>query len=87
MGLDAAARSDAGEDTRREAAMAKLFATNAAVRAFDRAMQVHGGMGLTNDLHLFEGWKTVRTLRIADGTDEILKRTIARELLKGNTGF
>jgi acyl-CoA dehydrogenase len=87
MGLDAAAHTDAGEDTRREAAMAKLFATNAAVRAFDRAMQVHGGMGLTNDLHLFEGWKTVRTLRIADGTDEILKRTIARELLKGNTGF
>lgn len=87
MGLDAAARADGGEKTRREAAMAKLFATNAAVHVFDRAMQVHGGMGLTNELRLYEGWKTVRTLRIADGTDEILKRTIARELLKGNTSF
>ncbi|MFN0146976.1 MAG: acyl-CoA dehydrogenase family protein [Dehalococcoidia bacterium] len=87
MGLDCATRADAGQDTRREAAMAKLFATNTAVRVFDRAIQVHGGMGVTNELRLHEGWKTVRTLRIADGTDEILKRTITRELLKGNLGF
>jgi acyl-CoA dehydrogenase len=67
--------------------MAKLFATNAAVRIFDRAIQIHGGMGLTNEMRLHEGWKTVRSIRIADGTDEILRRTIARELLKGNAGF
>ncbi|MGD9713900.1 MAG: acyl-CoA dehydrogenase family protein [Thermomicrobiales bacterium] len=83
MGLDAAARADAGKDTRREAAMAKLFATNAAVRTFDRVIQVHGAMGLTNEMHFYEGWKTTRAIRIADGTDEILRRTIAREMLKG----
>lgn len=87
MGLDAASRADAGEDTRREAAMAKLFATNAAVRTFDRTIQVHGAMGVTNELRFYEGWKTTRAIRIADGTDEILKRTIARELLKGNVSL
>lgn len=87
MTLETAAKADAGEDARRELAMAKLFATNAAVETFDRAMQVHGGMGLTNELRLHEGWKTVRSIRIADGTDEILRRTIAKELLRGNVRF
>jgi acyl-CoA dehydrogenase len=87
MTLETAARVDSGDDTRRELAMAKLFATNAAVDIFDRAMQVHGGMGLTNELRLHDGWKTARTIRIADGTDEILRRTIARELLRGNVHF
>lgn len=87
MGLETAARAEAGQDVRREAAMAKLFATNMANRTFDRAMQIHGGMGLTNELRLHEGWKTVRTIRIADGTDEILRGTIAKALLRGNVGF
>jgi acyl-CoA dehydrogenase len=87
MSLDAASRADAGQNTRREAAMAKLFATNAAVRIMDRAMQIHGGMGLTNELRLHDGWKTARAIRIADGTDEILRRTISRELLRGNLAF
>lgn len=87
MGLDCATRAGEGEDVRREAAMTKLFATNAANRVFDRAMQVHGALGLSNDLRLYEGWKTVRAIRIADGTDEILRRTIARELLKGAVTF
>ena len=87
MALATASQADAGEDVRRDLAMAKLFATNAAVRAFDRAIKVHGAMGVTNEVRLFEGWKTVRALRIADGTDEILRRTIAREVLHGNIGF
>lgn len=87
MTLETAEKVDAGADARRELAMAKLFATNSAVDVFDRAMQVHGGMGLTNETRLHEGWKTLRTLRIADGTDEILRNTVARELLKGNTSF
>jgi acyl-CoA dehydrogenase len=87
MGLECATKAERGEDIRRDAAMTKLFATNAANRVFDRAMQVHGGMGLTNELRLHEGWKTVRAIRIADGTDEILRRTIAKELLKGDVGF
>lgn len=87
MTLETAAKVDEGQDARRELAMAKLFATNAAVKIFDRAMQVHGGMGLTNELRLHEGWKTARTIRIADGTDEILRRTIAKELIRGNVRF
>jgi len=87
MGLDCAARATAGQDVRREAAMAKLFATNTAFQVFDRAMQIHGAMGLTNEMRLHEGWTTTRAIRIADGTDEILRRTIARELLKGSTDF
>lgn len=87
MTLDTAAKVDAGEDARRELAMSKLFATNAAVEIFDRAMQVHGGMGLTNELRLHEGWKTCRSIRIADGTDEILRKTIAKDLLRGHVGF
>jgi acyl-CoA dehydrogenase len=87
MGLDCAARAQAGQDVRREAAMTKVFATNAAFQVFDRAIQVHGAMGLTNELRLHEGWKTTRAIRIADGTDETLRRTIARELLKGNLDF
>lgn len=87
MGLDCAGKAEAGEDVRREAAMAKLFATNAATRIFDRAMQIHGGMGFTNELRLHEGWKTVRTIRVADGTDEILRNTIAKALLRGHIGF
>ncbi|MDZ7728228.1 MAG: acyl-CoA dehydrogenase family protein [Dehalococcoidia bacterium] len=87
MTLDTAAKIDAGEDARRDLAMAKLFATNAAVDVFDRAIQIHGGMGVTNEMRLHEGWKTARTLRIADGTDEILRNTVAKDLLRGNVGF
>ncbi|MBI2765328.1 MAG: acyl-CoA dehydrogenase [Chloroflexi bacterium] len=87
MGLDCGARADTGADVRRELAMTKLFATNAAVRAFDNAMQIHGALGLTNELRLHDGWKTVRAIRIADGTDEILRRTIAREVLRGRMDF
>jgi acyl-CoA dehydrogenase len=83
MALDCARRADAGADVRAEMAMIKLYATNMANRVFDRVIQVHGGMGVTNELHFTEGYHTVRTIRIADGTDEILRRTIAKELLAG----
>ena len=67
--------------------MSKLFATNAACRIFDRAMQVHGGMGLTNEMRFYEGWKTARIVRIGDGSDEILRGTIAKALYRGNLSF
>lgn len=87
MGLDCANRAESGQDVRREAAMSKLFATNAASRIFDRAMQVHGGMGLTNEMRFYEGWKTARIVRIGDGSDEILRGTIAKALYRGNLSF
>jgi acyl-CoA dehydrogenase len=80
-GLELARRMDAGQPVRAEAAIAKLHATNAAWRVFDRVIQVHGGMGLTNETGLYAGMHKTRTLRIADGPDEILRRTIARELI------
>ncbi|MGH8788069.1 MAG: acyl-CoA dehydrogenase family protein [Cupriavidus necator] len=49
--------------------------------------QIHGGMGLTNELRLEAGYRWARTMRIPDGTSEIQRRTIARRLLDGDTAF
>lgn len=75
---------DSADINRKDAAITKYVATNAAFRAFDRAIQVHGGMGVTNEVGLYEGMNLFRILRIADGTDEILRITVARELIKGD---
>jgi acyl-CoA dehydrogenase len=53
-------------------------------RVMDRSVQVHGAMGLTNELRLEEGYRLARQMRIPDGTGEIQRRTIARQLLKGD---
>ena len=87
MGLACASKAETGVDIRRDAAMAKLYATNAAGRVMDRAMQVHGGMGLTNEMRFYEGWKTARIIQIGDGTNEILRQTIAKSLLRGDLSF
>jgi acyl-CoA dehydrogenase len=47
----------------------------------DRSIQVHGAMGLTNELRIEEGYRFARVMRIPDGTGEIQRRTIARQLL------
>ena len=67
--------------------MAKFFATNAAARVVDRAIQIHGAMGLTNEVGLYKGMHTMRAARIADGTDEILRQSIAKELLRWGASF
>ena len=54
---------------------------------FDRCIQVHGGMGLTNELRLEEGYRFTRSMRIPDGTSEIQRRTIARELIASGVNF
>jgi acyl-CoA dehydrogenase len=56
-------------------------------RVYDRAIQIHGGMGLSNELGLEEGYRNARLVRIPDGTSEIHRRTIARSLLKGDLSF
>jgi acyl-CoA dehydrogenase len=53
----------------------------------DRLRADYGGMGLTNELPLNEGFRIARTLRIPDGTGEIQRRTIARQMLRGDTAF
>ena len=71
----------------KEISIAKAYAVEKTQDCYDRAIQVHGGMGLTNELPLNEGFRIARTLRIPDGTGEIQRRTIARQMLRGDTVF
>ena len=77
-------RVDNGLPANKETSMVKLHATEMLNRVMDRCIQVHGGMGLTNELRLEDGYRFSRMLRIPDGTSEIQRKTIARELLRGN---
>jgi acyl-CoA dehydrogenase len=87
VALDAARQLDAGRPARKELAMAKVLAADSALAAIDRAVQSHGAMGFTNELGLAKAWQTVRILGIADGTNEILRRQIAQQLLRGDTAL
>ncbi len=84
MGLNAATLLDRGDAAIKELSMAKAYSVQVGYRAVDRAMQTHGAMGLTNELGLTEAWHSLRIVNIADGTNEILNRTIAQRLLKGD---
>jgi acyl-CoA dehydrogenase len=83
MLMNCAWRLDEDRPSRGEIAMVKCFATEALFRVMDRCIQVHGAMGLTNELRLEAGFRFARIMRIPDGTAEIQRRTIAAELLKG----
>jgi acyl-CoA dehydrogenase len=83
MSRDCAHRIDAGARAVNELAMVKLFTTEMCSRVYERCMQVHGGMGLTNDTKLYDGWHQARFVRIADGSAEIMRRNIATAVLKG----
>jgi acyl-CoA dehydrogenase len=65
----------------REAAMAKLYATEAAQRVVDRAVQIWGGLGVTRGVKVEELYRDVRALRIYEGASEVQKVVIARQLL------
>ncbi len=69
----------------REAAMAKMFATEAAQRVIDRAVQLHGGLGVTKGVKVEELYREIRALRIYEGATEVQKIVIARETLKSRT--
>ena len=79
--------SKTGKMPVKEISIAKAYAVEKTQECYDRAIQVHGGMGLTNELSLNEGFRIARTLRIPDGTGEIQRRTIARQLLRGDAVF
>ncbi|MGB6883498.1 MAG: acyl-CoA dehydrogenase family protein [Candidatus Acidiferrum sp.] len=69
---------------RTEIAMIKVVAPNVALRVLDRAMQAHGGAGVSQDTFLASAWAMTRTLRLADGPDEVHVESIAKwELAKG----
>jgi acyl-CoA dehydrogenase len=65
-----------------EIAAIKVAAPNVALKIVDRAIQVHGGGGVTDDFPLAMAWAHLRTLRLADGPDEVHKRAIARQELR-----
>ena len=78
---------DAGEIPIKEICISKALSIEMCQRAFDRAIQIHGGMGLSSELALEEGFRIARTARIPDGTSEIQRRQIFRQLLRGDTLF
>ena len=80
--LHAAWMADRGLDARHYASIAKVSGANMVWRVADRVLQVHGGMGYTRELPVERILREVRVYRIFEGTDEIQKRTIARNLLK-----
>ena len=68
-----------------EIAMIKVVAPNMALRVIDRAMQAHGAMGMCEDTFLAEAWANARTIRLADGPDEVHRNALAKmELRKYN---
>ncbi|HEV2496067.1 MAG TPA: acyl-CoA dehydrogenase family protein [Terriglobia bacterium] len=71
---------------RAEIAMIKVVAPNMALRVLDRAIQAHGGAGVSEDTFLASAWANVRSLRLADGPDEVHMETLAKlELKKWDT--
>ena len=80
--LAAAWRLDQGLPANREIASAKLYASEMLARVTDEAVQIHGGMGLMSDLPLARLWRDARVERIWDGTSEIQRHIIGRELLR-----
>ena len=69
------------KDARAEIAMIKVVAPNVTLRVLDRAIQAHGGAGVSQDTFLAAAWAMVRALRLADGPDEVHEEAIARQEL------
>ncbi|MGH3450280.1 MAG: acyl-CoA dehydrogenase family protein [Haloechinothrix sp.] len=82
--LHAAWQVDQGMDSRHAQSIAKLYGGIKANEIVDRVLQFHGGMGYTRELPIERWYRELRLLRIYEGTDEIQRRTIARNLLKGH---
>ncbi|MFJ6850431.1 acyl-CoA dehydrogenase family protein [Streptomyces sp. NPDC091271] len=82
--LYAAWRVQQGMDARHASSIAKLNGALMANQVVDRVLQIHGGMGYTKELPIERWYRELRLLRIFEGTDEIQRRTIARNLLKGH---
>ena len=84
--LEAGWKVDAGTVTDADMAMAKLKATEALAMIADEAIQIHGGMGLMDELPLERIWRDARVERIWEGTSEIQRHIISRELLRAVGG-
>jgi acyl-CoA dehydrogenase len=74
--------ADRGRDVRDLSYMVKILATEMAFRVLDRAIQVHGGMGLSSELPLEWWFRQMRSLRITEGATEVLRWRLARNLMR-----
>ncbi|MCZ6706661.1 MAG: acyl-CoA dehydrogenase family protein [Chloroflexi bacterium] len=84
--LQAASKAEHGEPFRFEAAMAKLVGTEGAGRVVDRAIQIHGGIGVSKDLPLERWYRELRIRRIGEGPSEVQRIIMARDLLSVGSG-
>jgi len=82
MVYDAARKMDAGVDARLETFMIKTFGVEMGFRVVDTCMQLHGGLGLTQDSPIERFWRDLRSYRITEGPTEVLRTTLARNILK-----
>ncbi|HEY3182756.1 MAG TPA: acyl-CoA dehydrogenase family protein [Gaiellaceae bacterium] len=82
MTLDAAHKIDAGDEARVEVSVIKFYAARVLNEVIDRAMQVHGARGLTNETPLAAMAMQARAARIYDGPDEVHRMVVARRILK-----
>ncbi|GGI75967.1 acyl-CoA dehydrogenase [Saccharopolyspora subtropica] len=85
--LQAAWQVDQGMDSRHAQSIAKLYGGTRANEIVDRILQIHGGMGYTKELPIERWYRDLRLLRIFEGTDEIQRRTIARNVLNGHASL
>jgi acyl-CoA dehydrogenase len=82
MTFQAAQRIDDGDEARVEVSLIKFFAARVLNDVIDRALQVHGGLGMTEDTPLAGMWRQARAARIYDGADEVHKMVVARRILR-----
>ena len=80
--LQAAAMKDAGKNVTKQSAMAKLYASETAVRVAEESIQIHGGYGYTKDYPAEKYWRDAKLCTIGEGTSEIQRLVIAKQLLK-----
>jgi hypothetical protein len=80
--LKAAVKKDTGEQTTLESAMAKVYASEVAVKVAEEAIQIHGGYGYTKEYPVERLWRDAKLCTIGEGTSEIQRLVIARELLR-----
>ena len=85
--MSAAWQVDQGLDSRHAQSIAKLYGGIKANEIVDRVLQIHGGMGYTRELPIERWYRELRLLRIYEGTDEMQRRTIARNLLRGHVSI
>lgn len=85
MAINAALLLDRGLPATKELSMAKMYAVEVGKNAVDRAMQTHGAMGFTNEMYLTEAYTSLRKVNVADGTNEILRHVVVKQLLAGDT--